>query len=124
MDPTPFLVVGLCKAMPQEFLDPSTSPMEVTIKFPAQAILGFEDVASKLEAAGLLDGDHGQWLEKTINLLCAVGIKHFIENYLLEVANGLADKRETPQKETEGAREEGHPSVQGAHETEGSDRED
>ena len=118
------LITGLCKAAPEEFLNPSTPSVEVTIRFPARAFIGFEEVASKLETIGLLDEDHGKWLERTINFLCALGIKFAIDNYIAEVANGLADKRETPQKETEGAREEGHPSVQGAHETEGSDRED
>jgi len=115
----PFLVGGLMKAKPQDFLDMSASPVEVTMHFPADALVGLDEVATQLEKLGFnLGDDRIAVLEQVVGAMIVSGATLF-----LEVINGLIEKGKAPQTETEGIGRKSNEVVAGQTEAQGKDQE-
>jgi len=119
MDPKPFLIAGFAKAAPQQFLEMSSASAELTIHFPLEAIVGFEEIAQKLEAAGLQLGDRPTLLEDCLGLIILVGIDTIARTTMEVIKDGLINTRKSPQKETEGDGGKGGQVVQGTSKNEG-----
>jgi len=119
MDPKPFLIAGFAKASPQQFLEMSSASAELTIHFPLEAIVGFEEIAQKLEAAGLQLGDRPSLLEDCLGLTILAGLDAIIRTTMEVIKDGLVGTRKNPQEETEGDGGKGGQVVQGTPKDEG-----